>query len=89
MFRTAYTRFLEAEVARLQERERKLLNAILPRLGYDPLDERVKEAPPKITKKHPSIIQWAVRKMKAQEPREVYIPRATREGTNGDATKSA
>lgn len=87
-FRSKYIAFLEAEIARLQERERKLLNVVLPRLGYNPIDEPARTEPPKKPKnRRPTWLQWGLRGLRAsmKEKTEVYIPRADR-GEKTDAT---
>ena len=91
LWRSRHERYLEAEVARLQEREKLLLGTILPRLGYDPLDQPEKK-PAKPAKRRFSMHQWATEQMKkANLIPTVFaeVPRPDRKETNGDATKSA
>jgi hypothetical protein len=92
-FRSKYVQLLERENARLLEENRKLLNTVLPRLGYDPLDPRAEQKPPQINKKNrrPSFYQWAVGKMRdaSKVPTEIVLPRPDRKGQNGDASKPA
>jgi hypothetical protein len=79
---------LERENERLLQENRKLLNTVLPRLGYDPLDPRTEQAPPKIGPKNRrmSIQQWVVAKMRAaaKERTEIVLPRPDRKEPNAN-----
>lgn len=91
-YRSRYVQFLEAEVARLQERERLLLNRVMPRLGYEPLDltEKKPAAAPK--RRGLSMQQWAVHKMREAglvKTELVGLSRPDRKEPNGDTAKPA
>ncbi len=91
-YRGRYVQLLEQENARLLTENRKLLNIIMPRLGYDPLDApEPKQPPTEKRQRKPTWSQWAVKMMRksgAGNP-QPYIPRPERKETNGDATKPA
>ncbi len=93
-YRSRYVQFLEAEVARLQERERLLLNRIMPHLGYDPVDQPEKKPPREPKARRLSPLQWATKKMRDARklPTEVVlenVPRPERKETDGHAVQSA
>lgn len=91
-FRSRYVQYLEAENVRLKDENRRLLNIMLPRLGYNPLDEPGPKDLSKKPNKRLSWQQWAIEGMKkvAKEPREILIrdPKPT-ETKNGESSKSA
>ena len=84
---------LERENARLLEENRRLLNIIAPRLGYEPLDQPEKKPAGKPKARKLSIQQWAVSQMrKANLIPTVFadLPRPERKKEhNGDADKPA
>lgn len=71
-----YVGHLEREVARLQDRERKLLNVILPRVGCDPLDvpDIDDRKPVKERKGKQSRLQSALAKIRARRKQTTYVP---------------
>lgn len=93
-FRSRYIEHLERENARLVDENHKLMNAILPRLGYNPLDPIERKAPPEKRPRRLTPLQWAAKKMRESRgiPTEVVlqnVPRPTREEANVQPTKSA
>ena len=100
-YRGRYVQRLEEENKRLLDENRRLLNIMLPRLGYNPLDEPA----PKDTSKKPrrklTWLQWGAKRAAeiAKTPREILIrdpqtiPRpdrpAAQEQASGDAVQPA
>ena len=85
-FRSRYVQLLERENERLLQENRKLLNLIMPRLGYDALDAPPKKELPTATKKHRmSWGQWTVKKAREalSTPREILLPRPDRKEPDG------
>ena len=68
-----YVGFLEREVERLQERERRLLNIVLPRVGCDPLEAPARKEPPKVIKGKPSRLQRGLAAMRMRAS-DFYAP---------------
>jgi hypothetical protein len=90
-WRGRYVQLLERENQRLLEENKKLLGTILPRLGYDPL-EQPEKVKPKPAKRRFSMQQWAVAQMKkANLIPTVFadLPRPDRKEHNGVADKPA
>jgi hypothetical protein len=98
-FRSRYVEHLEAENARLVDENRRLLNIMLPRLGFNPLDEPAPKDPKK-ARTRLTWLQWGKKRAAelAKVPREIVIrdpkpleqsavPRPER--PNGDPAQSA
>lgn len=93
-WRGKYVQLLERENARLLEENRRLLNIIMPRLGYEPPDQPEKKPPGQPKSRRLSPLQWAVKKMRDARklPTEVVlenVPRPERKETDGHAVQSA
>ena len=102
-FRSRYVAHLEAENARLVDENRRLLNIMLPRLGFNPLDEPAPKDTTKKVARKLSWLQWGAKRAAelAKTPREIVIrdpkpiepnaavARPERERANGDTAKSA
>lgn len=93
-FTSRYVKHLEAENARLVDENRRLLNIMLPRLGFNPLDEPAPKEPKK-PKTRLTWLQWGRKRAAelAKVPREIVIhdpkPIPRPERPNGDPAKSA
>lgn len=75
-----YLEHLEAEIARLQLRERELLNVILPKEGFRPLDETRKEHKPEDMiprRRKETALQYANRKARSiiDQGRQILLDR--------------
>lgn len=92
-WRSKYVQHLEAENARLIEENRRLLNVMMPRLGYEPLDPEAKPPVQQPKKRSLTPLQWAAKKMaeSRKTPTEILIgvPRPKREETNGKPSQPA
>ena len=90
-YRSRYTQLLEAENARLLEENRRLLNIIMPRLGYEPPDQPEKKPAGKPKARRMSINQWVVAKMRdaLKTPSEIVLPRPDRKETDGNPVQPA
>lgn len=99
-FHSRYVAHLEAENARLVDENRRLLNIMLPRLGFNPLDEPAPKDTSKKPNKRLTWLQWGRKRAAeiAKVPREIIIrdpkpleqsavPRPER--PNGDTAQSA
>ena len=90
-FRSRYVQHLEAENKRLVDENRRLLNIMLPRLGYNPLDE---PAPKELKKPRRRLtwFQWSAQRAAeiAKTPHEILIrdPKP-KEPPSGNAAKPA
>jgi hypothetical protein len=98
-FTSRYVKHLEAENARLVEENRKLLNIMLPRLGFNPLDQPEPKEPKK-ARTRLTWLQWGKKRAAelAKVPREIVIrdpkpiekaPIPRPERPDGDTAQSA
>lgn len=89
-FRSRYVQYLEAENARLKDENRRLLNIMLPRLGYNPLDEPAPRDLKKKPAKRLSWFQWGQQRAAAlaKIPHEIILnpkPMETKSGNDKPA----
>lgn len=67
-----YVGSLEREVERLQERERRLLNIVLPRVGCDPLEEKPRKEVKAPVAGKPSRLQRGLAAIRSRA-RDMYV----------------